>query len=275
MLILIFALVFGCSSRLHAQTPSPLQEWQYASGIVLEKVFEPRVPAWQIILGASGIVQPLYDGARPYHVEVGPTINIRYEDLAFLSTGEGLGVDVFRGSNYRAGIALGYDLGRRVSEYPSHLHGLGNIEPAPAAKLFVAYAISKQFPLVIRADARRILGGSDGTVGDLGAYVPLPGSSRRLAMFAGPSLTLVDATYMQNTFGVGEAQSLRSGLRRFKGRAGLKSAGFGLSATWFVTEHWLLNGDAALSRLLGSAARSPITQSASEGALAVTVAYEF
>jgi outer membrane scaffolding protein for murein synthesis (MipA/OmpV family) len=126
-----------------AQTPSPLQEWQYPGGIVLEKMFQPNVPTWRFILGAGTAVKPIYDGAQTYRVQAGPVINIRYKDVAFASVGEGLGVDLLRGENSRAGIALAYDLGRRVAQYPSHLQGLGNIEPAPVAKMFASYAVSK------------------------------------------------------------------------------------------------------------------------------------
>jgi outer membrane scaffolding protein for murein synthesis (MipA/OmpV family) len=269
------AAALALSAPAFSQTPSPLQEWQYSGGIVLETMFEPKVPDWRAILGLGSSLQPLYDGARPYHIEVGPAIDLRYRDWAFLSTGEGLGVNILRGSNYRAGVALAYDLGRRVAQYPSHLTGLTNIEPAPVAKLFASYAISKQFPAVLRVDIRRVLGGADGVIGDIGAYMPLPGSSRKLVMFAGPSVTLADATYMRNVFGVGEAQSARSGYPQFNAHAGLKSAGFGLSATWFFADHWLLDAEAAFSRLLGSAARSPITQSPTEGALDLTIAYKF
>lgn len=276
LIALVLLLLFGALPRCaHAQTPSPLQEWQYSGGIVLEKLFEGTVPEWRGVVGVSGSAQPLYDGARPYRVMPGPAIDIRYRDIAFASVGSGIGVNILRGPNYRAGIAVTYDMGRRVSDYPSHLNGLGNISPAPVIKLFASYAISKSFPLVIRTDVRRIIGGSDGFVADVGTYLPLPGSSRKFVMFAGPSVTFGGGDYMQNTFGVTPLQSVRSGYPAYRAHAGLKAAGFGFSATWFVTEHWLLNAQAAVSRLLGSAADSPITERATEETLALTVAYQF
>jgi outer membrane scaffolding protein for murein synthesis (MipA/OmpV family) len=256
-----------------AQTPSPLQEWQLAGGVVLEKMFEPEVPEWRSILGAAVAWHPIYDGAAPYRVQPGPVINIRYRDIAFASMGEGLGVNVLRGDNYRVGFAIGYDLGRHVSDYPSHLRGLGDIGAAPAFKLFGAYAVSKDFPLVLRFDIRAIVGGADGITGDLSAYMRLPGSSKKFIMFAGPSLKFAGPGYMQNAFGVDATQASLSGYRPFSARGGVKSLGFGFSATWFVTEHWLLNTDTAVERLLGAAAQSPITQEKMQGIVAVSVAY--
>lgn len=272
-----FAFAFWlCSiSWASAQTPSPLQEWQLAGGIILQKVFEPNVPEWRSVVGAAAAWRPIYDGAKPYHVQPGPVFDIRYRDLAFVSIGEGLGINLLRGEDYRAGVAVGYDLGRRISQYPSHLNGLGNISPAPAFKLFGAYVLSKDVPVVLRADIRGIVGGADGVTADLSAYMPLPGSSRTFIMFAGPSLSLADAGYMQNVFGVSASQSISSGYRRFSAHSGPKSLGFGFSATWFVTEHWLFNCDTAIERLLGAAAASPITEEKVQGMVALSVAYRW
>jgi len=274
MLPLVLALFAGMPNA-QAQTPSPLQEWQYSSGILLRQMFEPNVPTWQTTVGASVSWQPLYDGAKTYRVMPGPAIDIRYKNLAFVSMGSGIGVNVLRGDNYRAGIAVTYDLGRRVADYPSHLHGLGNISPAPVVKLFASYALSKAFPLVLRADLRRVIGGANGWVGDVGAYMPLPGSSKSFFMFAGPSITLASGDYMQNEFGVDAIQSLHSGYPQFQAGGGLKSIGFGFTANWFITSQWLLNGNAAVSRLLGAAADSPITEQRTQGTVNLTVAYLF
>lgn len=272
---LLLPIMLLTAPRARAQTPSPMQDWQYSSGIVLRQMFEPHVPTWQIMLGASVSWQPLYDGAKTYTVMPGPAIDIRYKDLAFASVGEGIGVNLLHGSNYRAGIAVAYDLGRRVADYPSHLHGLGNIAPAPVIKLFVSYALSKSFPLVLHADVRRAIGSTNGWTGDLGFYMPLPGSSRKFVMFAGPSVTFAGGQYMQKWFGVDPVQAVRSGYPQYRAGAGLKAAGFGFSATWFITRHWLLNGNAAVSRLLGSAADSPITQERTQETVNLTIGYMF
>jgi len=271
----VFAICVVLPMAARAQTPSPLQEWQYPGGVMLEKLFDVHVPEWQFVLGAGTALKPIYDGARTYDVSAGPVIDIRYRDIAFASDGEGIGVNILRGDNYRAGIALAYDLGRRVEQYPSHLQGLGDIEPAPVVKLFASYAISKSFPLVLRVDVRRVVGGADGWIGDLSAYMPLPGSSKRLVMFAGPSITLGAGDYMQHVFGVDSVQAVRSGYPVYNASAGLEAAGMGFSLTWFFRKHWLLNVDTAVDRLLGSAENSPITQNKTQGIVALSIAYRW
>jgi len=55
---------------------------------------------------------------------------------------------------------------------------MGDISAAPAAKLFATFVLSKKFPLILRVDARQILAAPTVTVGDVGIYMPLPGSSK-------------------------------------------------------------------------------------------------
>lgn len=272
------ALVAGLlatAGTARAQTPSPLAEWQYAAGVPLEQLFEPQRPDWQIDIGPGITVQPLYDGARRYHVVAGPSVDVRYRDLFFASTGEGIGVNLLAGPHWRAGVAISYDLGRRAADDAPHLSGLGNIGVAPEVKLFGEYVVSKSLPIVVRADVRRSIGGANGWIGDIGAYMPLPGSSEKFYWFAGPSLTFADGRYMSSWFGVNAAQSARSGYRTYDAHAGLKSVGFGVSAIWNFRRHWLLSTDAAIEQLTGSAARSPITQHATNGVITVSVDYEF
>lgn len=273
LVCLIFWVAACLPSGARAQTPSPLQEWQYSSGIILEKLFEPAVPDWRVTLGAAAAYKPLYDGGPLYRTQGGPVINVRYRDLAFASIGEGLGVNVLVGDHYRAGVALAYDLGRRVSDDYTHLHGLGDISRSPALKAFASYVISKDFPLVLRLDVRQLIGGADGMTGDAGLYMPLPGSSKKLILFAGPSITFADRLYEQKVFGVSAAQAAASGYANYQAHAGFNAAGVGFSATRFITEHWLVNVDAAYDRLLGSAIDSPITQRRAQHVYTFSVDY--
>jgi len=258
-----------------AQTPSPLQEWQYSGGVILARLFEPDLPDWRVIGGAAADVDPVYSGARADKLQGGPVINIHYKDIAFLTTGEGLGVNFLRGDHYQVGAAITYDLGRRERDDYTNLRGMGDISAAPAAKVFASYVLAKKFPLILRVDARQIVGGADGAVGDVGVYMPLPGSSKKFVMFAGPSITFADHRYLQREFGVTPAQSLASGHPEFDPHAAAEAVGVGFSATRFVTAHWLLNLDAAISKLKGSPDVSPITERSTQRVLAVSVDYQW
>src|ERR1700722_4461350 len=269
-------VLYVCVPRTaFSQTPSPLQEWQYPGGTILEKLFDPNLQDWRVVLGAAVAAMPRYDGAHSYRESPAPVIVILYRDIAFASVGEGLGVNLVRGANYRAGVSIGYDLGRPMSDEYQHLHGLGNISAAPVVKVFGSYVISKEFPLILRADVRRIVGGANGLLGDLDAYMPLPGSSKTFVMFAGPTITFSNGQYMRKVFGVSASQAAASGYPVYAAHGGSTAIGLGFSASRFMTPHWLINMDLAWNRLRGSAADSPITQSAVQGVVELSSEYRW
>jgi outer membrane scaffolding protein for murein synthesis (MipA/OmpV family) len=267
----------ACNSQtVLAQTPSPLQEWQYSGGVILAKLFQPDLPEWRRVLGVAAEVQPVYDGARAMRVMGGPVINIRYKDIAFLATGEGLGYNVLRGDHYEIGLGVTYDLGRKERDDYRNLKGMGDIGTAAVGKVFASWVLSKKFPLIMRVSARQFIGGAEGAVGDAGVYMPLPGSSKTFVMFAGPSITMATNHYLQTLYGVTPAQSAASGHPVYEiPHAGTVAAGVGFSATKFVTPHLLLNVDAAISQVRGSAAHSPIVEQRTQRILALSLDYTF
>jgi outer membrane scaffolding protein for murein synthesis (MipA/OmpV family) len=273
-LVLLALLLIACGRGARAQTPSPLQEWQYSGGIVLARLFQPDLPRWRTVLGIAGEVQPVYSGAHAYRVIGGPDVLIYYRDIAFISTGEGVGYNFLRGKHYQFGLSMTYDLGRKETDDLTNLHGMGDIPAAPVAKIYGSVVLSKKFPLILRVDARQYIGGAGGAVGDAAVYMPLPGSSERFVMFAGPSITLADHHYLQSMYGVTAQQSLASGHPEFLIKHnGTASAGVGFSATKFLGEHWLINLDLAISQLRGDSAYSPIVERRTQRAIALSFGY--
>jgi outer membrane scaffolding protein for murein synthesis (MipA/OmpV family) len=266
--LLALACAFIGSAR--AQTPSPLGEWQYSAGVVLKKRFDPNPPHWEYLLGFGGEYLPRFEGSDNYYFEPGPTIDIRYRDLAFFSTGEGLGVNLLRGTNYRAGLALTYDLGRNEGNY-YRLRGRTNLSPSAAPKLFIDYVI---FPVILRGDVRHNLGGVGGWIGDASVYMPVMGSNK-FFVFAGASVTLADKNYMRHAFGVDEQASLNTHLPVYTPGGGVKSAGVGTNMTYIVADHWFLDGVFAATTLLGEAGNSPTVNTKWQYAASLSVAYDF
>ena len=261
---------------MQAQTPSPLQEWQYSGGIILARLFEPDLPTFRTVLGLAAQAQPIYSGARAYRVQGGPVIDFRYRDAAFISSGDGIGYNVLRGDHYQLGVAVAYDLGRKVSEDLTNLRGMGDISAAPAGKISGAWVLAKKFPMILRVDVRQFIGGPQGAVGDASVYVPLPGSSRTFVMFAGPSITVATRHYLQTEYGVTAQQSLASGHPEFDiTRDATNAAGAGFSATKFLTDHWLLNTEAAIDQIRGRVSRSPIVERRTQRVLALSLAYSW
>jgi outer membrane scaffolding protein for murein synthesis (MipA/OmpV family) len=252
-----------------------MQEWQYSGGIILQRLFQPNPPDWFTVAGLAAADVPVYEGASAHRVRFGPVINVRYKDIAFASTGEGVGVNFLRGPYYRVGVSIGYDTGRRVPDDYPNLHGMGDLSVAPVVKLFGSYVVSKEFPMVIRVDARHFIGGAAGDIGDFGFYLPLPGSNKSFFMFGGPSVTFATHRYMQREFGVTLAQSLASGHPQFDVSGGRSAAGIGFSATRLITKNWLVNLDASGSWLQGSAADSPVTEARFQYVVALSANYHW
>jgi len=273
---LVLLLLAAHPRDVLAQTPSPLQEWQYSGGIILARLFQPDLPKWRVILGTAAEVQPVYDGSRAYRVQGGPVINIHYRDIAYASTGEGIGFNFLRGDHYQVGVGVTYDFGRHEEDDFANLHGMGDISAAPVGKLYASWVLSRKFPLILRVDARQFMGGAEGAVGDAAVYLPLPGSSKTFVMFAGASITFATDHYLQTLYGVTPAQSRASGHPVYEiPHSGTSAAGVGFSATKFITDHWLLNVDAALSQIRGSPAHSPLVERRTQRELALSVDYHW
>jgi outer membrane scaffolding protein for murein synthesis (MipA/OmpV family) len=272
---LLALLLCGCFSQLvSAQTPSPLQEWQFSGGIILARLFDPDLPRFRTILGLSSELQPAYNGSRAYRLQGGPDINVYYRDVAYITTGDGIGYNFLRGDHFQVGVAMAYDLGRRVTQDYANLHGMGDISAAPVGKLYATWVLSKKFPLILRVDARQFVGGAQGAVGDVAVYMPLPGSSKRFVMFAGPSVTLATSHYMQVLYGVTPQQSAASGHPVYEiAHDGTCAAGVGFSATKFIGQHWLLNLDSAINEIRGRSSHSPVVERTTQRVVALSLNY--
>ena len=273
---LAIALAMTSLPAAHAQTPSPLQEWQYSGGVILARLFQPDLPEFRTVTGLAAETQPAYSGARAYRIEGGPAIDFHYRDIAFISTGDGIGYNFLHGDHYQVGAALTYDLGRKERDDLDNLHGMGNIGIAPVAKVFGSWVISKHFPLILRVDARQFAGGDQGAVGDAAVYMPLPGSSPTFVMFAGPSITLATHHYLQTLYGVSAEQAISSGHPAYGIKDnGTNAAGVGFSATKFLTPHWLLNLDTAIDQIRGDASRSPLVERRTQRVLTLSADYNW
>lgn len=254
-----------------AQTPSPLMDWQYSTGEVLSSLQGPP-PEWRAALGPGVSEQPTFMGSKRYRMQPSAILDLRYKDEFFVSDADGIGWNVLAGPGFRAGIAVGYDMGRDSHDDP-RIRDLPNIAFAPAPRLFAQYFL---FPVVLTSDLKKAIGGNNGIVGDVGAYIPVPlKQDKTWLMFVGPSLSMADGRYMNSYFGVSDNSSRLSGLRDFTAKGGFTDAGIGATSIYLIGAHWLVEGDVAWRRLLGDAARSPIIETKTQIAADINIGYRF
>lgn len=252
-----------------AQT-STLTDWQNSSGIVMRPLGGP-VPDWQVTVGGGLAGLPAYEGSNEERLSPAPTVDIRYKDLAYASIGEGIGVNIFRGTNYRAGVGLAFDYGREHNA-ATRLAGTQNIDPAPVFKAFVQYAF---VPVVVSVDVRQALTSYQGLTADIGAYMPVV-ANEKVQIFVGPEVTFADSRYMQAYFGINPGNtSSQSHFHNYSASGGLKDAKLGVAGMYHFTDHWFLDGDVGVERLLGSATGSPIVQTPWGWTVAATLNYTF
>jgi outer membrane scaffolding protein for murein synthesis (MipA/OmpV family) len=266
-LIVLVSTGFGMPAA--AQTPNPLAYWQYSVGETVAPLGGP-IPEWRVNLGGGALIQPTYEGAKRYQVLPSGALDIRYRDIAFLSDGEGLGVNLLHGTTYRAGIALSYDTGRDHTDDP-RLATLRTVGFTPEVKLFAEAFV---LPFVLTGAVRQGIVGHQGLIADFGAYVPLP-VGKDLYIFAGPTFSVANKEYMTSYFGVTPAQAVGSPLRAYSPGGGAKDVGFGLTAAYLLTDNWILVANSAYERLLGEAGNSPIVEQKSQLTVDLNLVYHF
>jgi len=263
---LSLALIAATAS---AQT-STLTDWQSSSGIVMRPLGGP-VPEWQVTVGGGVAALPAYEGSNEQRISPAPTLDVRYKDLAYLSIGEGIGVNILRGTNYRAGVGLAFDMGREHNA-ATRLAGTGNIDPAPLFKAFLQYAF---VPVVLTVDVKQALTSYQGLTADIGAYMPVV-ATEKLQIFVGPEMNFADSRYMQAYFGINPQNTdAQSHFHNYSAHGGLKDAKFGIAGFYHFTDHWFINTDFGVERLLGSAPGSPIVQTPWNWTVAGTLNYTF
>lgn len=224
----------------------------------------------QVMVGLFTAYGPAYLGADEYQLVGGPLIQVRY-DRAFFSFQDGLGYDLIRSGGWRAGPAIGLRQSRRQSgdsflriagDRTDDLQGMGTIEASADIGGYVAY---ERGAFAAKLDVRQASNTDLGLIATLSArytvMIPLSSRSGPPAIFSiGPRMSIVDDKYSQTYFGVTAEQSMRSGMREYRAKGGLLSAGVGASAIVPLNNRLSAMVLAGYDRLTEDAARSPLVE---------------
>lgn len=240
----IAALLALGAFRADAQSPGPAQG------------------DWSVSLGVGALVAPEYPGSESFAVTPVPLIDVSYRaglpllDTVFLNSRDGLGIVMLRQGPFSFGGAVGYAPGRDEDE-AARLHGLGDIDAAARASLFVE-ADFGAVSLSLRGD--RALGDQEGTTVTAGAAYHQR-VVEKLAMVARIETVWADDDHMQQWFGIDGEQAARSAVfDAYEAEAGFQSVSLSVTGVYDLTETWKVNATVGITRLLGDAADSPITE---------------
>lgn len=227
-----------------------------------------KLSQWNVVLGGGAMIAPKYEGSDEFEVKAVPFVSASYGDWLRVDP-RGASVSLYKLGDLHLSAKLGYDLGRKEDK-SAHLTGLGDIDPGAVVGAELAYKIGI---LKLYTELNRTIGGSDGLQARFGGELGY--KYDRWLFTAGASATWADSKYMSTYFGVTPTQSANSGLPVFDIGAGLKRFDISASATYAMTEHWLIRAQAGYGYLLGDVANSPIVQDRAQPFGMLSLGYKF
>jgi outer membrane scaffolding protein for murein synthesis (MipA/OmpV family) len=213
---------------------------------------------FHLTIGGGALYAPTYLGSDHYEVDPIPLFDLRYADRFFLSTRDGIGLNLVEpGSNWRAGPVVKYRAARDQDD-DSALRGMGDVDAAGEAGGYVHYDLR---PFSMGAELRQGFGGHDGVIGDL--FVNWSTKlSDSLMLTVGPKATIASRDFTETYFGVSAAQAARTGYRAYSPDGPYISYGLSASLRYRINDYLSLGGFAGIDRIAGDAADSPLVDQA-------------
>jgi outer membrane scaffolding protein for murein synthesis (MipA/OmpV family) len=239
--------------------------WAWGSLLLIE-----APPAQtSIAVGPSAWSLPRFPGAHASRQMLLPGVDIYRADGIFASTDTGLGWNLLSRPEWQAGVRLWPQFGRSRADVPA---GIATVGHRLQAEVFVNHLV---LPVVLLQSGWLHGAGRDhdGTQVELGATSALPIGGQLLGI--GLATTWANRGFRQSYFGVASAEAQASGLPAATLGAGWQDASLTLSAEHRWGPQWRLSGQIVRAKLLGAAARSPLTRSPMQTAATLTLWRDF
>ncbi|MBB1251458.1 MipA/OmpV family protein [Rhizobium sp. G21] len=230
---------------------------------------KPAEADWNLIVGGGAMYEPKYEGSGGLKISPVPFAVFTYGDWLEVDP-TGVTLTPVHYADFSLAANVGYESGRDESDHAA-LRGLGDIDFAATLGLKATYELG---PLDLYAGLDQTLGGSESLIGKLGVGYTAP-VTEKLILKANAEAVFANEKHMQAYFGVNGAQSAASGMPKYKPEAGLKRVDISASATYLLTENWLIRGEAGLGLLTGDAADSPIVKEKLQPSAGLFVGYKF
>ncbi|MFO1328197.1 MAG: MipA/OmpV family protein [Rubrivivax sp.] len=226
---------------------------------------------------------PEYLGASKRGLSLRPGFYLRWGRVSLSSGGgwatprrdddiRGLGLELSRSERHRISLGLRFDSGRRESSSDA-LAGMGDVKRTVRARLSASWKPSTAWELraAWTVDA---FGRGGGNLVEAKAEHDWP-LNATWHLNSGAQLTLGGPQYMQTYFGVTGEQSARSGYREFDPGTSLRDLTLYATVRADFSEDWVATAGLGWTRVLGDAARSPLTQRKSYGSASAGVGWRF
>jgi len=232
---------------------------------------------WDIMLGVGAAMRPTFEGSDRYTGTPLPVLSIKWRDT--ISVGEG-GLSVYwHRKRFRIGGGLTFDSGRKdhgsggiFESGDDRLKGLGTINAALGLRGFISYGLG---PANFELSATKFTGSqNDGVLASFGVSAPLS-LTKRLILMPHIRASWASTDTMQTYFGVTPVQAAASIFPAFNAGSGLRDVRGGVNLVYRLSPHWFLDADTSVTRLLGDAAKSPISISNTNVMVTTMIGYHF
>jgi outer membrane protein len=253
------------------------------SALAEEVLSDEPADTLKYVVGLAATSSSSYPGSANNDFKLRPLWALQYGRLristsragGFMSNASetvnpGASAELIRHDRLKIGAGLRVDGGRSPSDDPL-LASLPEIRRTLRARVYASYAITDQWG--ISTGVTQDLLGREG-----GATAVMDTSYRtRLSpqteLLLGGGLSFGNGKYMNSYFGVPQASSLQSGLPAYQPGAGIRDVHAAIGLTTHLSDRWIIFGALNLSRLLGDAASSPLTQKSSNVGGSIGLAY--
>jgi MipA family protein len=259
-----------------------------SSVLLCNSAYADNERPWDLELGAGIAVTPRYSGASVSTSRLRLWIDAEYRttDLGSIAVDSGsLTIDpelrwnLIDGKEVGFGPLVGYRFGRNdtnpgftsANDGSTYLQGVPTISSTFDAGV-QGHVVVLGVPVF--AQARSALSGTQGTLVNVGLYLPLwPEDSFNLTLL--PTATWADARQMQALYGVSAQASATTGFATYVPGSGSENAALEIVPQWKLSISLHFVGSVAYERLLGNAAHSPLVQSRNQVSILSGVTWSF
>lgn len=245
------AALGGLASAAMAQTgPEPMFKYDTAPGWLSRNDLD-------VTIGAGIGVTPRFEGAKSYGLQPLPYLDITWHDRVFLSTEDGLGVNLLNSNGLYTGPFVWISDGRRSSS-SNRLSGLSDVETVAIGGVFARYEFNDAFDIFTRLH-RDLEQDRRGLTADFGAELDLPLTPSLIAGLK-TTATWAQGAAMRPMFGITPEEAQASGYDAFSPDSGWRDVVVEPSLTVLLDDHWALTSQMTYERLLPAASRSPLVR---------------
>jgi len=264
----VFWVVLGVLCTGQAKAQSLPYDWEWW----LDPMTSVRVQSsgdWRLNVGGNVVLAPDYHGSGDLEPFLVPLIDLEFRGTFFASTARGIGINLFKSHNVRAGFRITPDYGRDADDN-DNLSTLDDIDPTAEAGFFAEALLGRWR---WRADIRKAVSSHEGLTASAGVAYGAR-MSNESSFFLRTRIRYADDDYMRAYFGVRPSET-RPGFNAYNAEAGFLDANIGASVVWHFLDRAYASFDLTGGTVMGDAVDSPITEEEYYATAGVGLGYHF